>query len=425
MIKKLEPIDIGFFDPFDKSSCTICGKCFSNCPIIELSIEESIQEMERLIEGKRTEKLLQECQSCFTCNFYCPENARPASLILKRWNEQYKEEGLKKRGKYFITHYPHYPNFRSYVMEHLPEKTKQLVTKWASLEPLKKDTLTYPGCNVITFAELTQVDFFQNLDIRGRLEYCCGETLFRTGYKDKLEQVATRLDKWFNILKPQHLLVLCTAGTNVFKNVLPHYGLEYKFESIKSYIQYLWEKIDSGELNITQPLDMSITIQESCYAKMFGDEYMDLPRKILEAIGAEVIEIEACREDMRCCGIGGGFSVDSSYNPLNIMSSSFQNLKDFRLTGADAICVYCAGCLATLSTAQRLYLRKRMDIYHIVELLQKAIGKPPVLTEKTKKQRAKQFFWGIIKNQFPKILSRKGFKIAEIPEDPPKYKEAW
>ena len=421
---KLEPINIEFFDSFNQDTCTLCGECFQNCPIMDLSREEAIEEMKRLQAGDSTKRILTECQSCFTCNFYCPENAHPASLILQRWNEQYKKEGLKIRGKYYMTFHPHYPNFRSYVIERMPKETKKMLEQWASLEPLKGETLTYPGCNIITFAELTKTSLFKDLDIRGRLEYCCGETLFRTGYKEELLQVIKRLDKWFDILKPKHLLVLCTAGTNVFKNVLPHYGLTYKFESIKSYIQYIWEKIENGEIVIKKKLHMTVTIQESCYAKMFGDQYMDLPRKILEYIGIKVIEAPACRENMRCCAIAGGFSVDSAYNPFTIMNSGFRNINDFKKTGADAICVYCAGCLATFLTQKKLYLKRYMKVYHILELLQMAMGETP-MSNRAKKKRAKLFFWGIMKKQMPKIFSKKTFKIADLPKDPPKYGDAW
>ncbi|MHA1488453.1 MAG: (Fe-S)-binding protein [Promethearchaeota archaeon] len=421
---KINPIEIEFFAPFNKEVCTRCGECFHKCPVMQLSLEESIEEMKRLISGEQTKRVLNECQSCFSCNFYCPENAHPAGLILQRWNEQYKKEGLKIRGKYYITHYPQYPNFRSYVIEHMPKKTRELLERWASLEPLKGDTLTYPGCNVITYAELTQTSLFKDLDIRGRLEYCCGETLFRTGYKDELFQVAKRLDKWFNMLKPKYLLVLCTAGTNVFKNVLPSHGLTYKFESIKSYIQYLWEKIEKGEIQIKRKLNMTVTIQDSCYSKMFGDDYMDLPRKILDAIGVKIVEIDACRENMRCCGIGGGFSVDSAYQTFKIKSSTFRNIKDFKKTKADAVCVYCAGCLAIYGANKKLYFKK-LKVYHIIELLQMAIEEKPSLTKKAKRKRAKHFFWGVMKKQVPKLISKKTFRIAEIPEDPPKYGEAY
>ncbi len=421
---KIEPIDIDFFSPFNKEACTLCGECLNNCPIMNLTIEESIEEMKILMTGENESIILSKCQSCFTCNFYCPENAHPASLILEKWNLQYKKEGLRKRGKFYMTLYPHYPNFRSYVMNHLPKKTKEFVESWASLEPLKGDTLTYPGCNVITFAELAKASFFNDLDIRGRLEHCCGETLFRTGYREELFQVTKRLDKWFNTLKPKKLLVLCTAGTNVFKNVLPYYGLTYKFEEIKSYIQYLWEKIESGEIQIKKKLDMTVTIQDSCYSKMFGNDYMDLPRKILEAIGVKVLEIDACRENMRCCGIGAGFSIDSAYHPFRLRSSALRNFKDFKRTKADAVCVYCAGCLATFTGNKKLYFKK-IKIYHIIELLQMAIEEKPSLTKKAKKKRAKHFFWGTMRKQVPLIPSKKTFKLADIPEDPPKYGEAW
>jgi hypothetical protein len=309
-------------------------------------------------------------------------------------------------------------------MQRLPEKTKSFVESWASLDPLKGDTLTYPGCNIITWPELTQASFFSDLDIRGRLEYCCGETLFRTGYKDKLEQITKRLDKWFNTLKPKKLLVLCTAGTNVFKNVLPNYGLTYKFEEIKSYVQFLWEKLNNGEIEVKNQLDMTVTIQDSCYSKMFGDDYMDLPRKILKMIGVEVIESEACRENMRCCGIGAGFSVDSAYQPFKIRSSTIRNFRDFKKTGVDAVCVYCAGCLATFSANKKLYFKK-IKVYHIIELIQMAMGEEPVLNQKDKKKRASKFFWGTMLKQVPKLLSSKTFNLADITEDPPPYGEAW
>ncbi|MFX1411692.1 MAG: (Fe-S)-binding protein, partial [Promethearchaeota archaeon] len=394
------------------------------CPVMELSVEDSIEEMKKLIVGENTKEVLNNCQSCFACNFYCPENAHPADLILQRWNELYKKEGLRKRGEYFMTLYPHYPNFRSYVMEHLPKKTKELVKSWADLEPLKGDTLTYPGCNIIVYAELTQTSFLKDLDIRGRLEYCCGETLFRTGYKDELFQITKRLNKWFNILKPKNLLVLCTAGTNVFKNILPHYGLTYKFESIKSYLQYLWEKLESGQIRVKKKLNLTATIQDSCYSKMFGDEYIDLPRKILERIGIKVIESESCRESMRCCGIGAGFSIESAYQPFKMRISTIRNFKDFRKTKADIICVYCAGCLAVFYTNKPLYFRK-IKVYHIIELIQMALEEKPALTNKAKKKRGKHIFWGIMRKQVPKILSKKTFKLADIPEDPPKYGETW
>ena len=88
------------------------------------------------------------------------------------------------------------------------------------------------------------------------------------------------------------------------------------------------------------------------------------------------------------------------------------------------MCVYCAGCLATFTANKKLYSRK-LKVYHIIELLQMAIGETPLLTKKVKKKRANHFFWGTIWKQVPKIFSKKTFRVGKIPEDPPNFGEAW
>jgi Fe-S oxidoreductase len=412
---ELKAVDATFFGPFKFNECDVCGECLTYCPVMDLSLDMAKKEMQKLIQGNPTKIVLKRCQSCFTCNLYCEKGCNPTSLILQRWNEQYKQEGLKIRGRYFQTFYPNYPNFRSYTLERMTKEESKILEGWRSLEPLKGDTLTYPGCNVILTPTLVQSNLFADLDIRGRLEYCCGETLFRTGYFDELKQVAKRLDKWFNILKPKHLLVLCTAGTNVFRNVLPHYGFKYKFESITSYIEWLWNRFQKGEIEVRNSLDLKVTIQDSCYSKMFGDSYMDLPRKILKELGCEVSELPSSRENMRCCGIGAGFSVDSAYHNFKMRNATVMNLNDAKNTGADILCVYCSGCLQTYHVSKKLYFKRfGMDIYHLIELIQLAIGEEP---RRLINRTASKMYWGITK-QMTKLWSRKTFYLPVIPVDP-------
>jgi hypothetical protein len=54
-----------------------------------------------------------------------------------------------------------------------------------------------------------------------------------------------------------------------------------------------------------------------------------------------------------------------------------------------------------------------------------AMDEKPLMTEKEKKTRGHLFFWGTMRHQLPVIGSRKTFKLAAIPEDPPGYGEAW
>ena len=58
-----------------------------------MPIEESKKEIQRLIEGKESKYALSRCNTCFSCNIYCPQQANPYQLILERWNDLYKTRG--------------------------------------------------------------------------------------------------------------------------------------------------------------------------------------------------------------------------------------------------------------------------------------------------------------------------------------------
>lgn len=384
------------------------------CPVISLSRKDARGEIEALLAGDPS-VVLDRCQSCFACNFHCPNGARPASLVLQRWNEQYRREGLRARAAFFATHWPNYPNFRSRVVERMTDEERALLAKWARTDPLDGDTLAYPGCNVLATPTLVQSGLFDGLDFRGRLEYCCGEMAFRSGLFDHLRQVAKRLDKWFHHLAPRHLLVLCTACTDVIKNVLPGHGLTYQFESVTSYVDWLWRRIREGEVEVTRELGWKVALQDSCHAKMFGDAYLDAPREILRALGCEVVELPNCRENARCCGIGAGFSVSSSYHPFKLRAATAANIDDVKKTGADVLCAYCSGCNQMYHVARKLYFKRvPFETYHLIELVQLGIGETP---RRMIGRTAKSMFRSMLR-RLPSTWSRKRFELPPIPEDP-------
>ena len=69
--------------------------------------------------------------------------------------------------------------------------------------------------------------------------------------------------------------------------------------------------------------------------------------------------------------------IGRSQRKLERFKRRQRNLDEFKKQNIDALCVYCAGCLATYMTSMNLYMKKRMKVYHIIELLQMAIGEKP------------------------------------------------
>jgi Fe-S oxidoreductase len=397
------------FKEFSADACEECGQCLQQCPVMRLPKEAAVNEMKRLKNGSPTKYVLQKCTSCFACNFTCPNNCNPAQLILERWNEIYRDKGLPARARYFDTN--HTPNFRTYVLDRLPADEKALVQSWQSLEPCEE--IFYPGCNMITVPYLTRTSLLDGMNIRGSLDMCCGETYYRMGLFDELRRVAKRLETYFSTLGVKRMIIPCTAGRNIFTNVLPRFGAHFDFE-ITHLLELLWRKVESGELEFTHPVKLTVTIQESCYAKMFGPEYMDLPRKLLEAAGAAVIEEELHGESALCCGIAGGFSPHSGYHPLDITLSTIRSLRQAQKTRAEAVVTYCAGCLQMLSVGKIAYPLTGQPVYHLLEVLQMAIGETPA---RLNRKRGWVMFSGVVRNQFPIVLSPKRHRVS-VDENP-------
>ncbi len=399
---------MNYTEDFKPDACTRCGDCFHQCPVMKLPIEVAKGEIVRLIDGKKTRHVLSRCTSCFSCNVICPEGANPANLVLSRWYEKYLEEGMPARELYFTPHSP--VNFRTYVKDHMPDDEKKLVEEWDDDSPCEE--IFYPGCNIITVPYLTMSRLFEGFTIRGALDLCCGEMYFRKGHYDQVRAIARKLTEHFKKMGLKRMYIACTAGRNIFTTVLPSFGAEFDFE-VKHILPWIYERLESGDLTVTDPLNMRVTVHDSCHGKAFGDEYMDLPRKILERIGATVLEQEYIRDMKLCCGIGGGFSHPSSYNPLKITLSTFRSLKSSHKPGADAVAVYCAGCLQMMSVGQLLNPARNLPIYHLIELVQMAIGEKP---ERRIKTRGIHFIAGLMRHQAPLLLSGKRYTMNGIDE---------
>ncbi len=401
------------FAAFDPDRCRLCGECFHRCPVLRLPVGEAVDEMRRLRDGRDTRAVLQRCQSCFACNLGCPEGANPTQLILDRWSEAIRRDGLPARARYYVPHEEH--NFRSYVVARLPADEAAMVRGWADRSPAAE--ILYPGCNWITAPYLARTRALDGVTIRGTLADCCGETYYRMGLFDRVRQSAERLVAFVERLQVERLIVPCTAGLNMMRHVMPRFGVTLPAE-VEHVVPWLLRRLDRGELTIRRRLELTVTIQESCYGKLFGQEFLDRPRALLERLGVRVVEQPLHGDRALCCGIAGGFSPSSAFHPAEITRATVRALTSARRTGADAIATYCAGCAQMLPTGQLADPRSRQPVYHLMELLQMALGEPvPSMAEK--RRRAATVLAGVTRHQGPALLSRRRLHLPPLgPWDP-------
>lgn len=100
---------------------------------------------------------------------------------------------------------------------------------------------------------------------------------------------------------------------------------------------------------------------------------------------------------------------------MDITVATAKSLLQSRAAGADYTVGYCAGCLQMLSTGRVLF-PIGAPVYHILELLSRALGEEP---QHPMGWRSRAFLAGVMRHQVPLTLSRKRYRIPEIPEVPP------
>ena len=89
---------------------------------------------------------------------------------------------------------------------------------------------------------------------------------------------------------------------NTIRNEYPLKGGEFE---ISHHTTFLLDLFESGSLTVERPLGYRVTYHDPCYLGRHNGEY-EAPRKLLEYLGCELIEMPRNRANSFCCGAGGG-----------------------------------------------------------------------------------------------------------------------
>jgi len=371
--------------------------------VMRLPRESARDEIAALIEhlqhpaplAKSTKAVLRACTSCFACNMICPEDCRPANLFLDLWNREYRERGLATRARFFLPYSR--PNYRTYVMERLPRHEQDAIRSWETLGPA--ETFFYPGCNLLMTPSLLLSPLFNDMPIRGSLDYCCGEAYFRMGLYEHVEQAARRCTRYFRTLGAKTVYLACAGDLNMFTHVLPQFGADFSGIRFEPFYALLYERLKSGALPITRRFNgQTITVQDSCHTKLYADDYHELPRKILTFLGFEIREAPNHADTALCCGIGSGCSHEAGYAKTALIAGQRACVRNLRQADAANVGVYCSGCLEMLAMSE-LGGRTR----HLLALVQEAVGKQPAERHLS---TALKLITGVVRNQ---AVGRKRF----------------
>lgn len=389
-------------DLFDVENCDFCGECISRCPELSCRIADPSGAIRSLVSGEYITSVLERCSSCMSCNVICPKGCNPYGLILFHWWKREQERGLPMRASLVMPLEP--GNAWHRVMGRLPAPERALLDEWADLgRSALSGRALFAGCNLQILPYMSESSIFEGLPVFGSPELCCGEVYYRMGVLGRVEAQARRLESIYADIGVTEVVAYCQACYNILKNVLPG-RFDAKFPFKTTYFgDILAERVLGGELDVKGRLSgLKVTVQDPCHSKLLGTGFQERPRKMLEHMGCEVLEMKHTRELALCCGLGHGAP---RHNPLDMTRGIVNRLREARATGADYLVVYCNSCDLLFSAGTQL-TPWRIPVYHLNELVSMALGEEP---KRANLSRARSMVSELFVRGAPKLLSRKRF----------------
>lgn len=182
--------------------------------------------------------------------------------------------------------------------------------------------------------------------ILGKEEACTGDPARRAGNEFLFQMMAYQNIQVLNGYGIKKIVTTCPHCFNMLKNEYPELGGNYEVIHHTSLLQ---ELIDEGRIKMKEAgtfKGKKISYHDSCYLGRANDIY-EAPRKVLEALDAELVEMKRCRSNGLCCGAGGAqmFKEDEPGNKrINI-----ERTDEALATGASFIAAACPFCNTMLS----------------------------------------------------------------------------
>ncbi len=353
---------------FDIDKCTRCGMCLESCPVIDLDIDQAKEEIENLIE--RFSFILNECTTCGTCDLNCPNNLTPSDLIKElrraRIKELDEDHKIRRSNKFiFPFNKPNVFDFYEKVLMS-PEEKKNL-EEWKS--PSKSEELVLLGCSISYFMQHlyrnpTLEKLLEGKTFAGGIDFCCGEVYYRTCMPIPKVDIEDHLYSKFSDLGVKRLILFCNECYEAYKKEYERISKDFEIVSMWEYIA---EAIENGDLKITRKLNFEVAFHDACVVKKYP-ELLHYPRKIVEATGCKIIELEHNRENALCCGFSLGLLDQKLMDKIRK-----KRFKEIKKAHTKYLITTCPGCISTFSLDYKIQMNN-YKVLSVLELLRMSCG---------------------------------------------------
>lgn len=177
--------------------------------------------------------------------------------------------------------------------------------------------------------------------ILGKEEMCTGDPVRRAGNEFMFQMMAYQNIQILNGYGIKKIVTTCPHCFNTLKNEYAELGGTYEVIHHASFLQQL---IDEGRIKLKEGgayKGKKITYHDSCYLGRANGIY-EAPRKVLEALDAELVEMKRCRSNGLCCGAGGAQMFKEEEKGTTRVN--WERTAEALETGASVIAAACPFC---------------------------------------------------------------------------------
>jgi Fe-S oxidoreductase len=320
-------------------SCTTCGHCTTNCPLMIEHVDNIIDMRRYLVQAKS--RFPKELKKLFKG---CENLSNPWGLASNTRGDWFKNLGVKT-----------------------PEENPQF------------EYLFYVGCagsfddrykkTTISLAKLMQ-HAGVNFACLGNDEMCCGETVRRAGNEYLAQHLINfNLEMW-DTIGVRKIITACPHCYNTFKNEYPQLG---KTCEVIHHTELIRDLIRKGALSGMEKFACAgpVVFHDPCYLGRYNNIY-DKPREIARCVpGVKLVEADRRKRFSFCCGGGGGRMWMEEKIGKRINAERCEQLL---ATGAQTIATACPYCMIMLDDAVKdMGLAEKVTVMDLAQMVEKAV----------------------------------------------------
>ena len=208
--------------------------------------------------------------------------------------------------------------------------------------------------------------------VLGTEESCTGDPAKRAGNEFLFQMQAMTNIELLNAYNVKKIVTGCPHCFNTIRNEYPGLGGTYE---VIHHSQLIQELINEGKLRAEGGESFKgkkITFHDPCYLGRANNVY-EAPRKALEVLDADLVELKRCKSNGLCCGAGGAqmFKEPEAGNKdINI-----ERTEEILAVKPQIVAAGCPFCMTMLSDGIKNFDKeKEVEVLDIAEITARANG---------------------------------------------------